>query len=93
MTKKLKAMPYAQAHVCIEDDDSINLVSYTVLICKIDADGWLYVRGLCSQTTRRHISAFMREYGNGATYCIAKWCYENNCIYNIYTGECKELEG
>lgn len=87
MKKKLSRMPYAQARVEIGDDGVICLVSYSTIVIIIDSQGWLSCTGTYSQTTRKHISAFMHEYGNGAGYYTAKKCYEDNAIYNIYTGE------
>lgn len=94
--RKLSAMPYAQAHVEIDDDFNIYLFSYTTLVCKIDSDGWLTCTGTYSQTTRKHIGAFMREYviypnGDHGTYYDAKKCYENNYRFNIDTGEVEDL--
>ena len=63
--KKLKAMPYAQAHVEIYNDTTYHLFSYTTLVATIryDADGkWIRCYGLYSATTRKHISAFAREH-------------------------------
>lgn len=82
----LSAMPYAQAHVRIGDDGAAYLISYTTLVAEISRDGWLCVYGLYSRTTRRHISAFVREYAK-CEYSIAKLIYEDNMVYNIHTGE------
>ena len=84
--KVLSAMPYAQAHVRIGDDGAVYLISYTTLVAEIDAEGWLRVYGLYSQTTRRHIGAFVREYAN-CDYSLAKLIYEDDMVYNILTGE------
>lgn len=88
--KKLTAMPYAQAHVEIDDKGNIYLFSYVTLVCKIDADGWLTCTGLYSMTTRKHISAFMHEYARDS-YSTAKLIYENSQKFNIETGEIQEL--
>lgn len=87
ITKKLSRMPYAQARVEIDENGGICLVSYSAIVIIIDPQGWLSCTGTYSATTRKHISAFMHEYGNGAGYYTAKKCYEDNAIYNIYTGE------
>ena len=84
--KVLSAMPYAQAHVRIGDDGAVYLISYTTLVAEIDAEGWLRVYGLYSQTTRRHIGAFVREYAD-CDYSLAKLIYEDDMVYNILTGE------
>ena len=94
--KKLSAMPYAQAHVEIDNNNNIHLFSYVTLVCTITEDGWLTCTGTYSQTTRRHIGAFMREYvewpnGERGDYYTAKHCYEGNYRFNIYTGEVEDL--
>ena len=61
------------------------------MVISIDPQGWLVCTGTYSVTTRKHIGAFMHEYGNGASYHTAKMCYENNQTYNIYTGEVMSL--
>ena len=86
MTKVLKKMPYANAHVRIDNDGSITLVSYVTDVVKIDKDGWIEVTGLYSNTTRRHISRFMEEYTN-RDYYFAKHLYEKGIRYNLNTGE------
>lgn len=87
--KKLSRMPYAQAHVEIHDG-TISLFSYVTMVADIDKDGWLTVYGLYSNTTRRHISAFMKEY-TGLDYYTAKQCYTDNHRINIHTGEIEEI--
>lgn len=89
--KKLSAMPYAQAHVEIDTNNNISLFSYVTLVASITHDGWLTVYGLYSMTTRKHISAFMREYGDKLDYASAKAAYEGSYRINIYTGEIVEL--
>ena len=83
--KKLKSMPYAQAHVEIVDDNNFYLFSYTTLVCSVE-DGWLTVHGLHSMTTRKHISAFMREYCE-TTYQVAKDLYQDGYSLNLEDGE------
>jgi hypothetical protein len=85
--KKLTKMPYAQAHIEILDDGTIVLVSYATRVAQILPNGWLTVYGLYSMTTRRHISAFMGEYGNGCDYATAKMICTDKMVLNIYTGE------
>lgn len=84
--KKLSTMPYAQAHIEIESDGTINLFSYVTRVASIDSDGWLTIYGLYSQTTKRHIGCFMAEYVN-SDYHLAKTLYLENLQYNMYTGE------
>ena len=80
----LKSMPYAQA-IVISTKDSIILRSYQTDVVII-SNGWMTCTGTYSQTTRKHISAFMREYNFG-DYFLAKKLYTDNLKMNIYTGE------
>lgn len=92
-TKKLSRMPYAQAKVIIQMEDTgaqvVTLQSYATYVAQIDEFGWLEIGGLYSATTRKHIGAFMREYCD-ADYQLAKQCYERGWKYNIHTGEILE---
>lgn len=90
--KKLSAMPYAQAHIEIHEDGSVSLFSYVTLVAHITVDGWLTVYGLYSMTTRKHISAFMREYAKPCDYYTAKAIYNDDKMINIHTGEVMDLE-
>ena len=85
-TTTLTAMPYAQATIRKHDDGTIVLISYETPVAYIEADGRLYIRGLYSATTRRHLSAFASEYC-GTDYYTLKRCYEQNLAYNIHTKE------
>lgn len=93
--RKLSAMPYAQAHVEIDDSNNIHLFSYVTRVATITSDGWLTIHGLYSMTTRKHIGAFMKEYviypnGNRGDYQLAKQLYNDNHSFNIETGEIVE---
>ena len=90
MTKRLKKMPYAQARVTI-DEKQIKLVSYVTEVIIIDKEtGWVTVTGLYSTTTRRHISAFVKEYfPAGYDYYTVKDMYNKNYYFNIFTGDIK----
>lgn len=81
----LKSMPYAQATVIISEKNDITLRSYQTDVVII-SDGWMSCTGTYSATTRKHISAFMREYSLG-DYFLAKFLYQENIKMNIYTGE------
>ncbi len=86
MEKKLSAMPYAQAKVrmlsgCYHNE----LISYQTTVAAIRG-GWLYIYGLYSATTRRHIGAYVKEYAD-IDYQLAKKLYNDGMKYNIYTGE------
>ena len=56
--RKLTAMPYAQAHIEIDNANNKELFSYVTRVASLTNDGWLTIYGLHSQTTRKHISAF-----------------------------------
>lgn len=85
-TRNLSAMPYAQACVAVYNENSLALISYSTIVAEIDCEGWLTINGLYSATTRKHISAFMREY-TPCDYYTAKELYENGEKLNILTGE------
>jgi hypothetical protein len=85
--KKLSAMPYAQAHVEISESGDICLFSYTTLVAYIDRDGWCGCTGTYSQTTRKHISAFAKEYATPFDYYSFKGAYEGGYVVNHHTGE------
>ena len=85
--KKLETMPYAQAMI-VETLESISLISYVTEVLRIDkATGWIVCFGTYSQTTRKHISAFCKEFGCGLNYYLMKDIYAKHMKYNIYTGE------
>ena len=89
--KNLAFMPYASAGVCFQDN-CIYLVSYVTPVIKIDENGWLTCTGTYSATTRKHISAFIKEYANGLSYYDIKASYEKHYAINILTGEIKSLD-
>lgn len=84
--KRLAYQPSAQAGVII-DDNGIHLISYTTLVCTINKNGYLSCTGTYSQTTRRHIGSFLKEYAPNLCYYDAKRCYEKGEKINIHTGE------
>ena len=86
VNSRLKYMPYAQAGVCF-NNGTVELYSYVTKVAQIDEHGFLTVFGLYSMTTRRHISAFLREYAPNLNYYDAKKCYNDNISMNIVTGE------
>lgn len=88
--KKLKYCPHGQAYVKVDENGAISLVSYTTTVIVIDPMGWLTCSGTYTTTTRKHISAFMKEYTN-MNYYTAKDAYLNNYTINIYTGEIIKL--
>mgnify|MGYP003318218650 CR=1 FL=1 len=89
--KKLTRMPYAQAHIEIDENGNIYLFSYVTLVATLTADKWLTVYGLYSCTTCKHISAFIKEYCPLIDYSTAKSIYKANLRMNIETGEVENL--
>jgi hypothetical protein len=88
--KKLAYQPYAQAGV-IFDANGIHLISYTTLVCTIDNDGYLSCTGTYSQTTRKHIGSFLKEYAPNLCYYDAKRCYEKGEMIHIDNGDIKMI--
>lgn len=88
--KKLSTIPYGNACVKIVNDNNFYLWSYRTLVCKVE-NSWLTVNGLYSATTRKHISAFMREYCK-SNYQVAKQIYTDGYRLNIDTGEVERVE-
>ena len=89
--KKLDSMPYAQCGVILNSDGSVKFFSYSTLVCIIDAQGWLECTGTYSNTTRKQIGRFLREYAPNLSYHDAKFCYEHSVKMNIHTGEIADL--
>ena len=83
--KKLKKMPYAQAKVRIYDNGTVEMISYKTVVCIIKNDV-VYCTGTYSQTTRKHISAFMSEY-TPFDYQTAKHIAGTNMGISCITGE------
>ena len=86
---KLKNHPYAQCSVRELIDGSVVFTSYNTDVIYIDKDGWLYVSGLYSATTRKQIGWFLNEYVPALSYQDIKSLYYNNRVLNIYTAEIK----
>lgn len=91
--RALEYMPSAQAGIVVEQDDNGTeiafLISYTTMVAWLDGEGWFGCKGLYSATTRRHISAFAREYG--LTFYDFKRACEKGVEINRYTGEEREI--
>lgn len=89
MIKVLAAMPTAQAKVHI-NGQNVKLVSYKTVVAELNDDVFV-IYGLHSMTTRRHISAFLKEYCKGLTFQTAKILYEQRLSIDVTTGECYSL--
>jgi hypothetical protein len=87
MIKKLKSMPYAQAHIEIVDDTQYLFSYYTLVatVRTVDGEKWIRCYGLYSATTRRHISAFAKE--NGLQFTDFKGVAGGSYEMNMSTGE------
>ena len=85
MLKKLKYMPYAQAKV-YQDNTMTALISYQTDVLYI-TDHWLRCTGLYSMTTRRHISAFLKEYLPNVSFQTIKTLASTGFQLNLLTGE------
>jgi len=83
--KKLDRMPYAQAGI-LKVKDGLQLVSYETIVCEI-VGGWLHCYGTFSNSTRRHIGAFLKEAAPRLTYYDAKMCFADDVEMNVETGE------
>ena len=86
---KLKNHPYAHCSVRVLIDGSVVFTSYKTDVIYIDNEGWLYVTGLYSATTRKQIGYFLKEYVPALSYQDIKSLYYNNRVLNIYTAEIK----
>ena len=86
--KRLDRMPSAQAGIKWIDGGCM-LISYETIVCEI-VDDWLHCYGIFSQTTRKHIGAFLREVAPGMSYYDAKMCYEDDVEINVKTREMRD---
>ena len=83
--RALDRMPYAQAGVNLVNG-SIVLWSYETLAAEIHGKA-LYVTCLCSVSTRKHVSAFLKEYAPRLSYYDAKRAFQAGRPVDIETGE------
>ena len=90
-TIRLIDHPYAQCCVRKYADGSIEFISYSTLVIHITPSGWLHCFGTFSQTTRKQIGWFLKEYASTASYHLAKQMFIDRMAYNIYTGEVRPL--
>lgn len=89
-TRKLTNHKSAQCHVLIEDNGTINFISYTTLVIQAvpltSGQYVLFCTGTYSVTTRRQIGWFLKEYFGDVSYYDIKKCAEDG------TGICAELK-
>ena len=77
----------------IENENGINLISYETLICTIDKNDFLSfsINPNYSRTTATHVGWFLEEYAPNIPFNICKFCYKNEVMINIKTGEIRPL--
>ena len=96
--RRLQTMPSAQAGILDHIDgtdasgryqrrEGWTLMSYATPAATLTASGLLTVDCLCSASTRRHVSAFLREYAPGITYQAAKAAHLGGYSIDIHTGD------
>lgn len=89
--RKLSAMPYAQAKVLVNDYGDIYLQSYNTLVASV-VNSVFEVGGLYSMTTRKHLSAFAREYADLFDFSVIKeLANSKDKGYNIQTKKIEVL--
>lgn len=90
--RRLSAMPYAQAGVVLRDGKAV-LMSYSTEAATLNTvEGWLTIDCMCSATTRRHVSAFLKEYCPAVSYYDAKAAFNGKYAINVYTGDHMDRE-
>lgn len=90
LTAPLKYRRYGQAGILITPDGTKILYSYITPVLALTGGGCLHVRGTYSPTTRRHISAFLKEHAPAVDYSVIKEIAGTGATYNINTGEVKQ---
>jgi hypothetical protein len=91
-TSNLRQHPYCQCKVRRYADGAIVFISYATPVILIDSDGWLSCTGTYSQTTRRQIGYFLKEYVPTLDYHMVKQLHAGGMEMNIHTGEVRPLE-
>lgn len=87
---KLNGVPLKNARV-LNIEDGLFLESFYTIAAGITKDKWLFILGLYSADTTKHIQAFVEQYTN-IPFEIAKQAYKNNQAINIETGELKTFD-
>ena len=91
--RRLLYMPAAQAGI-INHVDTFNgprpgytLMSYATPAATLSDTGILTVDCLCSASTRRHVSAFLKEFCPHISYYDAKAAYNGGYSIDVNTGD------
>ena len=87
--RALSHLPTAQAGVDVAPSGELVLMSYTTVVLVLDKNGWLTCTGLYSTTTRKHISAFLKEYVPHVSFSTVSDMVKNGHDFNVHTGEIK----
>lgn len=79
--KKLEHHKQAKCYVVIENDGTINFISYATLVItavpQFNGKYELFCTGTYSQTTRKQIGWFLKEYFGDINYYHMKKCSED----------------
>lgn len=91
--RRLEHHKSAQCRVCIDNDGTINFISYSTLVIKAvpDENGIYYLSctGTYSNATRKQIGWFLKEYFGDVSYYDMKESAERG---NIITAEMKHAK-
>ena len=81
---KLNNHKYANCEI-VETDDYLYLYSYNTLVIKVEKENVnIYIHGLYSTTTRKHISWFIQQIFKGILdYKDIKKAYDKNCYIDL----------
>lgn len=92
-TRKLHDHASAQCCVRLYKNGDICLQSYMTDVVYYDSTrGFLYCTGTYSQTTRKHISWFLREYFPSVSYQSMRDCYQNDEKYHVGINVTRKLD-
>lgn len=89
---KLSDHPYAQATIEKHLDGSVVFISYATPVIRVSPKGWMTCTGTYSQTTRRQIGWFLKEYFPMVNYQTAKLLYTDGYAMNVRTGELRKIK-
>ena len=81
--KPLEKHRFCQCGVVSSGIDNYSLISYDTVVIEV-YDGTMYINGLYSQTTKKHIVYFLEEYYPKVNFKNVKYAYEHHL--NITVG-------
>lgn len=84
--RKVRLTDHRSANCCVRvyENGDICFQSYaTDVLYYVNATGFLYCTGTYSQTTRKQIGWFLKEYFPNFSYHDAKAAYESDCKINV----------